>query len=308
MNYKKIIFLLVVFVLILFVYMKNDRKSDTQNSKSLVGCSTFALYDITKNIADDTVALYMILPFGVEVHDFEPTPKLMVKIQKSDLIIYSGAGLEPWIDGFEFKHEVINMSKYVKLISLDKEHYHEHEEKHQSSSYDPHYWLDINNMIIATKVITSELIKIMPNNKDLYLKNEDKYISSLKSLKKEYKNRLSTCQKDTIIVDHNAFSYLAKDYGFNVESLSGLSPDAEASAKDVANIVDHVREHNLSVVFFESFTSDKAIKAISKEVHISVDVLQPGANITAGEAKKDIGYIEIMQDNLKKISNALECR
>ena len=307
-NLKNIIFVLVV---IAFIFAITTLSNKTQNgdgvSKPMFSLSTFSLYDIAHHIAGDSVELVMILPFGVDPHSFEPTPKLMAKISNSKLVVYSGAGLEPWTDGFDFKGRVIDMSHHVKLRKLDPHHHH-HDKNHHSSEFDPHYWLDISNMILATNLITDELIKISPQNKELYLKNRDSYIKTLNKLDDDYKKTLSSCHGDTIIVNHNAFSYMANNYNFHVEALSGLSPEAQPSAKKMIELIEHVKEHNISTVFFESFVSDKAIKSIAGEAKVSVDVLQPLGNITADEAKQKLSFEDIMRENLQKISKALKCR
>jgi len=280
-----------------------------KNQKPTIALSTFSLYDISKNIVGDTAQSFMILPFGVDAHSYEPTPKQVVKIYKSDLVVYSGAGLEPWIDGFDFKNTAIDMSLHVELRKLSKDgHNHHKHEAHQARTIDPHYWLDLDNMIKATEFMTQELIKIFPQNKELYVKNKDIYIKMLKKLDKNYANQLSTCRLNTIVVNHNAFSYISSKYGFEVEALSGLSPEAEPSAKNMLSLIEHVKEHKLKTIFFESFVSDRAIKSIAKEANVSVDVLQPLGNITADEAEKKVTYEEIMLSNLSKISKALECR
>jgi zinc transport system substrate-binding protein len=248
----------------------------------------------------------MILPFGADPHSFEPTPKLMAKILNSDLVVYSGAGLEPWTHSFEFHSKVIDMSKFVHLLKSTKHHHQEH--THHHGAIDPHYWLDIQNMIIATELLTKEFIKLMPKNKDFYQKNKIEYIKSLKKIDAEYKSRLKECKKDTIVVNHNAFSYLSKNYHFKVEALSGLSPDAQVDAQSIIRIMDTIKEHNVTTIFFESFLSDRAMKSISKEVKVKIDVLQPIGNITADEAKEHLSYKDIMLSNLKKISASLECR
>ncbi len=306
MNFKNIIFTLVIVAFISVLIMKQeDSKQNTAQTKPTIALSTFSLYDITKNIVGDTANPFMILPFGVDAHSYEPNPTQVVKIYKSALVVYSGAGLEPWIDGFSFKNKAIDMSLHVELKKLKGDHHH-HAHNNESST-DPHYWLDFSNMIKATKLITKELILLFPENKTLYEINRDKYITMLKNLDKEYAKNLFTCRLDTIVVNHNAFSYLASNYGFKVEALSGLSPEAQPSAKNMAGLIEHVKEYKLKTIFFESFVSDKAIKSIAQEAKVKVDVLQPLGNITADEAKQNLSYEDIMKTNLEKLSKALEC-
>ena len=289
------------FVIAGFVMFAMDsyktQTAEVKSTKPLVSVTTFALSDIINHIAQESVQIVHILPFGVEPHDFEPTPKLMGKIEKSTLVVYSGAGLEPWIHTASFKNSVVNMSEYVTLRKLES----------SKNIVDPHYWLDIANMKKATKVITQKLMELLPQNEATYKKNQVIYLSMLDNLEKKYTNALGSCEKDTIIVNHNAFSYLAKKYNFNIESLSGLSPDSQPNAKNIIRLIEVIKKHHVSTVFFEDFASDKAIKGVANATKTHVDVLKPLGNITANEAKEHLSYENMMQINLKKLSKALAC-
>jgi len=171
-DYRKIIFLLIVALFLLQMYvMKQDEKiGNGQIQKPMVAVSTFSLYDITKHISANTLQIVNIIPFGVDPHSYEPTPKSMVNISKSKLVLFSGAGLEPWTNGFDFKNKVVDISRHIKLRELDEdehEHHEFHDDQCEHNTIDPHYWLDFSNMAIATNLITEELIKISPSNKSL---------------------------------------------------------------------------------------------------------------------------------------------
>lgn len=309
-NLKIVLLILALLLVVLFVVMKND-KSQLSDEKPIVGVTTYALYDIVKHIAGDTCTIINILPLGVDPHSFEPTPKLMAKIEKSALIFYNGAGLEPWIHGFKFKHKAVNISNYVTLRQLTaaelvQDHKHGHEAHHQA--IDPHYWLDFHNMKIATDIITKELIALQPQYKELYLKNRDKYIKMLDELDQEYTKTLSNCKQKSVVVSHNALGYIANKYGFNVESLTGLSPEAQPSAKVIKNIFQDIHAKGIETIFYENFVNDKVTKTIAKDANITVDVFQPLGNITADEAKAGMTYKDIMKQNLQKLSKALMCK
>lgn len=311
-NIKIIALILLLLLAALLVVIQNEKKPQN-TTKPVVGVTTFALYDITKHIAGETLEVINILPFGVDPHSFEPTPKLMSSIEKSALVFYSGAGLEPWIHGFKFKHKAVDISKYVKLRKLaeaDEEEGHEENEHdaHHHGGIDPHYWLDFDNMKKAAELITKELIVLQPQNKELYLKNKDEYIKMLSKLDEEYKKTLSHCKKDTVVVSHNALGYVADRYGFGVESLTGLSPEAEPSAKVIEKTFQDIHKKGIQTIFYESFVNDKITKTIAKDANITVDVFQPLGNITANEAKAGMSYRDIMRQNLKKLSKALMCK
>jgi zinc transport system substrate-binding protein len=249
------------------------------------------------------VNIINILPFGVDPHSFEPTPKLMINIEKSSLVFYSGAGLEPWIKNFNFHGKAVNLSKYVNLRRLGKSEHDEH-----SHTYDPHYWLDFDNMQKVAKVIARELTKILPKNKALYIHNRDKYIAMLQNLDKAYKNKLSQCANDTVVMSHNALGYVARKYGFKVESLTGLSPEAEPSAKDINRIFKDIKDDGINTIFFENFVNNRVIESIAHDANISLDVFEPLGNITADEEHAGLTYEDIMYKNLSKLSKVLKCQ
>lgn len=309
MNLKNTIYIIIILASLLkIIFFQDDLNSENEKSKPSVVLSTFALYDSAKYIAGDNIGISMVLPFGADAHSFELTPKIMSKIEDSSLFVFTGVSLEPWISKISSKNS-IDMSKHVKLISLEDEECgdEDHEDHHHNeSATDPHYWLDLKNMIKITEILKEELIKISPQNRDLFQKNADKYSNTLRTLDEKYKQQFNLCKKDTIIVNHNAFSYLSKNYDFHVESLSGLSPQMMPSPKDIKHIHETIKEHNITTVFFESFVSNKVIKSIAKDLNVNVDVLQPLGNITKDEIGKS--YADLMDINVQKITKSLECQ
>lgn len=316
MNLKNTIFILVIVVFLLqIMLLKQDSKIDSNEqlkpSKPSIALSTFPLYDIAKNIAKYKLDTYMILPVGVDIHAYEPNPKEMVKLHNSSLVVYSGASLEPWISKLNLKNKTIDMSKYVDLLELDSPLEDEHEHHGESCSHglkDPHYWLSISNMKKSTKQITDAMIELDNTNKEFYLENQKQYLSMLDALDNLYKTTLSRCKNREIVTNHNAFSYLGHNYDFNILSLSNLSPDASVNAKNMIKLIEHVKEHNISTVFYENFAASNSIDSIAKESNIKIDSLQPLANITSDEQEKKVSYEDIMKENLYKLSNAMECQ
>lgn len=303
-----------IFVVIL-VWMNTNSEKSTHTTAS-VGTSTFALYDIARHLLPQEYEVFMVMPFGVDIHSFEPTPKSMAQIQESHNFYYSGAGLEPWVHTFVGRNNAIDMSQYVTLNRFedgeacdhhgDETHIHEQHENHQHAT-DPHYWLSLSNMKVLTSTMSEQLQKSFPDVALEIEKNAHSYLEALQSLEQKSKNMLSQCQKDEIVVNHNAFGYLAKEYGFNIHTLSGVSPDAMPSASHMSEIVDLVNREKISTIFFESFVSDRLMQTISNESGAKVDVLQPLANISDNSAQKGESYIDLYKRNMKKIAEALEC-
>lgn len=306
----KIIASVLVFGLLLVQFFVMQENVLEESSKPIVSVSTFSLYDIIKHIGKDSIEIVNILPFGVDPHSFEPTPKLMASIEKSSLVVYSGAGLEPWIESIVFKNRAVDMSQHVNLRDLGEEEFEfhkHHDEQCAHNKIDPHYWLDFENMKKASYKITEELIKIVPQNKTIYLQNRDEYLNMLKKLDENYSEHLNSCKVHTLILSHNSVGYLAHRYNFHAESLSGLSPEAHPTATDIKRIFQEIEEDGVSTIFYENFVSNKAIKSIADEKGINISVFQSLGNITADEARANVTYEDVMYENLKKLSKALEC-
>ncbi len=310
-DYRIIIFIAVIALFLLQIFVLKEDSQEETSTKKIVTLSTFVLYDIAQHISEDTFELVKIIPTGVDIHSYEPTPKTMAKVEQSHLVVYNGAGLEPWLTSFDFKNRAVGIGNYIRIRSLDDNEFdthahHDHQCAH--STLDPHIWLDIENMKRATDIITYEFIAIQPQYKLRYLENRDKYLKMLVKLDDSYKQKLSMCRLDTIVTSHNAFSYLSRKYNFNVKSLTGLSPDAESSPRDIIRIIEDIKAHNVSVVFFENFTSNKSMKSVAEQANVKLDSLHPIGNITKDDAKNNATYESIMMSNLDKLSEALICQ
>lgn len=272
----------------------------SHSNKPIVAVSTFVFFDAAKAIVGNTVNCFMIAPIGADIEEFKPTPKMMAKLSRAKLIIYSGAGLEPWIKPFLDSKKTLKLSRYIKLRYVTVAHF--------KKVPDPHYWLNIDNMITITKVLRDKFEQMFPKNRAIYEANTKKFITKLKELKQDYKTKMATCKKHTLIVGHDAFSYLGDEFGFGVDSISGLSPDTQPGAKTIERIIKDVKQTNTSTIFFIPFTNPSVMKSVAAQTHTKIGILQPIVNITKTKLKEHPTYFSLMRENLNKISDALECR
>ena len=306
---KAIMVLLLLSVLLVGTLLVLVPEKKVQNARTDIVVTTFALYDIARHLLGPDGTVAMLLPFGRDVHTFEPTPQDMIRVEQSRLFLYSGAGLEPWSTPFRARDNAVDMSRFVTLHESGEEaHHHDTDDTaHHAHPIDPHYWLDIDNMIGLVQGMEGLFRKAFASmdEKELHARAEA-YIARLKTLDGLFKKRLASCRLDTIVVSHNAFGYLAERYGFHVAALTGLSPDTMPDAKTMAALSDFVREKGVKTLFYESFVSDKLAASLARESGVRVDVLQPLANITDKEVGAD--YFRLMNANLLKLHDALECR
>lgn len=308
----KVLLILLAMLIAALYFLTPEKKVRAEKADVVV--TTFALYDIARHLLAQDAEVQMLIPFGQDVHTFEPTPRDMIRVEKSRLFLYSGAGLEPWTVSFDGLANAVDMSRFVQLREGGHHHHDAHEEEHGDDhteealhADDPHYWLDIGNMIRLTETMEGIFKKSFPDVDAAVLhQRAQEYIKRLEALDALYKKRLSGCRLDTIVVSHNAFGYLAARYGFHVAAITGLSPDMMPDAKTMAALSGLVEEEGIKTVFYEAFISDKLADALAREAGVRVDVLQPLANITAAEIGAD--YFRLMNANLLKLHDALECR
>ena len=279
--------------------------------KLSVVVTTYPLYEAVQRVAGDTVALEKVIPYGNDIHTFRPSPKTMVSVSRASLFVYSGAGLEPWSEqlliNLSGKTQVIDMSRYVHLLEHESAHEHDEHDEHHHGPVDPHYWLDIDNMEAMVRTMEKTLTALLPEYQAQYRTNAERFIGELEALKSEYREGLRSCHQHHLVSNHDAFGYLAHEYGFETRTVTGLSPDQQPSAKAMAEVMDIVKEEKIQTIFFESFVSDSVARALARETGAAVQSLQPLANLSADEAASNENYITIMRKNLEKIRHALEC-
>jgi len=111
-----------------------------------------------------------------------------------------------------------------------------------------------------------------------------------------------------VIVNHDAFGYLSDDYGITQYSIAGMSPDEQASAKQIAQLIQLVKKEHIHTVFFEEFANYKLSKTIARESGATSEKLSPAGNISKEAHRKNIGYLDIMEENLEKLKGAMDCQ
>lgn len=301
---------MLVFSLFIIALVLLQKESPQSSHVPKITVSTFALYDIVKHIGGDSVDVAMVIPFGVEVHSFEPTPKTIIEIQKSRLFLYSGADLEPWISNLVQGENLRDMSRYVHLREADDEEGEVEgaENHHHHGAVDPHYWLDVENMKLLAEAVASELAAVDPKNAPSYRERAAVYLQALTDLDEAYRERLQHCEVRSVVLHHNILGYVAARYDFSVEPLTGLSPDAIADAQTMAMLSKSIKKRGIKVLFFEAFVSDRMMQSLADENGIELDYLEPLANISASQAEAEMSYVQGMQTNLDKLARAMRCR
>ena len=270
----------------------NQQFQKIESDKLQIISSFYPLHEFSQIIGQEKVDAILLVPIGVEPHDWEPTIKDVQQMQKSDLIIINGIGFENWVDSLHennYQGKIIDTSNKISIKNLD------------DNSKDPHIWL--NPVTVKTQVqnIANAFSDSDPENQQYYQSNAAKYIEQLDLLDVKIRNELSQCNND-FIAFHDAFSYFADEYDLNQHTI--ISPNnshGEATARTLENIISTANTLNIKVIFSEEAVDPKTSEIIANEIGGKVLILSPI------EIASDGNYISKMTENLKNLKVAL-CR
>ena len=267
--------------------------------------SFYTLYEFTKAVGGDKIDLTTLIPFGVEPHDWEPSPQKISQLQNADLIIYNGIGFDSWLKDRIDKSKLVDVSDGVHLIELQQE---DKESTNVKSSFDPHIWLDPIIAKNISKSISSYLIKLDPTNSDYYKQNTDRFVEQLDLLDDHIKKSLSDCKLNEFISFHEAFQYLANRYGLTQYSVQGLSPEGEILPQQISKIISLAKNLNISTIYSEDLRDPRLAEILASEIpNGNVLVLSPIEGIDKVEQENNISYIDKMKTNINNLAVGLGC-
>lgn len=291
--YKKMLVLVTVFFFIISSVscgLISPSVHEKKDKKLKILTSFFIPYHFTKKIVGDKAEVYSLVQGGAAPHDFEPSSADIQKLLDSDLFVFSGAGMEPWIQDFQASYgekiSFLDLSQKATLIVEDEEK-------------DPHLWLSPLEAIKQIELIKDQLLLLDPINKNFYEENYQQFKSSLENLHQKYKESTSKYKQRTLLVSHKAFAYLCRDYDLQQVGIRGVFSHAEPSPRRMAELILFAKKENLKVVFFETLVSPKVAETIAQEASLAVESLNP---LEGGEDMETLDYLSLMEKNLESLN------
>lgn len=304
---KKFFGILAVCALVLFpgCAAQTAQPSAAGSGNKLEVCTSFyAMYDFTKKIGGDKINAVNLVPSGTEPHDWEPSSSDVIRLEKADVFIYNGAGMESWADKVlasleNKKLKAVEASQGISLI-------HSSDANGNNERDDPHVWLDPENAKAELKNIRDALIHADTANQSTYLQNYDKYAAEFDRLDGEYRKAAEKMQNKNLVVSHQAFGYLCGAYGLTQVPIEGLSPDSEPDPKRMTEIIEFVRKNKVKAIFFEDLVSPKVAESIAGQTGAKALRLNPLEGLTEEEQAKGEDYVSVMEQNLNTLKEALD--
>ncbi|MCK9020800.1 metal ABC transporter substrate-binding protein [Haemophilus influenzae] len=232
------------------------------NAKFKVVTTFTVIQDIAQNVAGNAATVESLTKPGAEIHEYEPTPKDIVKAQSADLILWNGLNLERWFERFfqnvKDKPAVV-VTEGIQPLSIYEGPY--------KDAPNPHAWMSPSNVLIYIENIKNALVKYDPQNAAVYEKNAADYAQKIKQLDEPLRAKLAQIPEEQrwLVTSEGAFSYLAKDYNLKEGYLWPINAEQQGSPQQVRKVIDLVRKNNIPVVFSESTISAKPAQQVAKE-------------------------------------------
>lgn len=298
---KKLLILLLVISCICFSGCSVQTTNIDEDKFNIV-TSFYPIYIATSNIVDGVEGVTLDNMTDVQVgclHDYQLSTKDMNKLEKSDVFIINGGGMESFLNKVMASSsdlKIINSSDGILENEDDSSHEHHHDEEENA-----HIWVSVNLYIKQVENIAKSLAEIDSINAERYLANAENYIKKLESLNQEMHDALKSVENKNIVTFHEAFDYFADEYDLNIVAVIENEPGTSPSAGQVAQIIEKIKETSAVAIFVEPQYEKTAANVISKETGIPVYTLDP---IVSGSLEKG-EYERIMRENLSVLKDAL---
>ena len=223
-----------------------------------------------------------LTPAGAEPHDLELSARDVQRVQEAGTVLYLGGGFMPALED-----AVAGRRNAVDLLAG------------QAAARDPHVWLD---PVRYTRIVR-RIAAVLGDPAAA-----DALVARLRRLDAELHRGLARCARRALVTSHAAFGHLARRYGLVQVPLTGLSPEAEPSARAIEALVERVERERTTTVFFETLVSPKLARTVAREAGARTAALNPLEGLTDEQLERGEDYFSIMRDNLAALREGLGCR
>ena len=228
--------------------------------------TTFTVFaDMARNIAGDVAEVESITKPGAEIHNYQPTPRDLIRGQGADLILWNGLNLELWFERFfQNLRDVpsVVLTDGIEPMSIISGPY--------EGKPNPHAWMSLSDALIYVENIRKALVKYDPDHADIYNRNAEIYKDKIRAISDPIRSALAAIPdgKKWLVTSEGAFSYLARDFGLKELYLWPINADQQGTPKQVKRVIDTIRAEGIPVIFSESTVSDKTAKQVAEETGI----------------------------------------
>jgi len=271
-----------------------------------VVATTNIVGDVVANIGGESINLTILMGAGQDPHTFEPTPRDLALLEEADVIYINGLGfeeglLEPIEEQAAAGIPVVSVSTGILLLETGEDHEH--------GIYDPHVWMNPENVMIWADNIAAALSTLDPQNTNTYQANAADYIAQLQDLTAYIEQQVEQLPVEgrILVTDHDSLAYFADRFGFDIVGtvVPGATTAAEPSARDLAQLTETIREVQAPAIFVDASISSKTARTVADEVGYEVAVLTLYEGSVGPQGSGAETYVDMMRTNIDAIVGGL---
>ena len=266
--------------------------------------------DLAQDIGGDRVEVVEIVKPGMDPHIFEPSPGDYKTISNSRILLASGLGFEGYLDKLRPVLEksgvqLVVGGDVVEPIEGACEGHDHSEDHHHHGTSDPHWWQSVSNVQLVARQIRDALIAIDPEGQGTYEKNAATLDAQLEDLGKWVRLQIVQLPKKNrvLVTSHDALGYFAKDYGFEILPVQGISTSDQPSSQKVRDLIGRLQERGVKAIFAESIENPKVLGQITAETGAKMGGVIYADGLGSGDAGT---YEGMMRHNVTTIVEALK--
>lgn len=276
---KKILLYIIGVFSVLFTLVSCKVEADAD-----VVVSFYALEELTNELVKDTnISVKTLIDGASEPHDFEPSAKSVSSMYSSKVIIFNGNGLEEFESSLdnELKSKIVYATSDVESIDVN-------------GSSDPHAFASPKELKIMLNTIKDALIKEFSTDSKTITNNYTNYLRELDEVDTMYSELFLNLTKK-IVVGHEAFNYVARDYNYQFSSVNGMNEE-EPTAKKILEIQNYIKDNNIQTIYGEYYEENETIESIASEMNIKVEYLY-----TLEMMQDGISLIDALKNNVNTL-------
>lgn len=274
----------------LYTGITEDEKDKTQFT---IVTSFYPMYVAAANVIGDVKGVTLknlSEPQTGCLHDYQLTTEDMKLLSKADLFIVNGGGIETFLTDVASNYPELDITEACQNVPLLED----------GEEENAHAWMSISDYRIQLATIESALEQADPEHADAYHENAKAYDEKLAALQEEQDEIRQAAKGQNVIIFHEAYDYVAEDYGFNVSYVLDLDEERQVSAGEVADVLDQIQKDHVSYIFAEELYGSDMGKTVESESNVKVIYLDA---CNRGDYSKD-SYLTAMQSNIDKLREA----
>ena len=237
-----------------------------QAQEKFKAVTTFTVIaDIAQNVAGDAAVVESITKPNAEIHNYQPTPRDILRAQDAKLIFWNGLNLEQWFE--RFFNNVRDVPGVVVSEGVDPMGI---AEGPYTGKPNPHAWMSPQAVLIYVENIRKAFVEHDPENAEAYNRNAAVYSDKVKAAVEPIRQALAAIPRDKrwLVTSEGAFSYLARDFDLKELYIWPINADQQGTPQQVRRVIDAVRANGIPVVFSESTVSPDPAMQIARETGV----------------------------------------